>query len=59
MTVKELIDKLQAYPSDMLVAINYTIEEEDDDIRIIKDFAIGDSANPNAEIIDEVLMIGW
>ena len=59
MTVKELIDKLQAYPSDMLVAINWDLAIEEKEIKVIREFPKGDPANPNCEYIDEVLCIGW
>ena len=59
LTVKELIEILQAYPSDMPVAIVYELDWDKDDIRIIKEFPKGDPANPKCEYIDEVLNIGW
>ena len=59
MTVKKLIEKLQAYLEDMLVALQWDLYWENNDIRIIKDFPKGDPANPKCEYIDEILMIGW
>lgn len=59
LTVKELIEILQAYPSDMPVAIVYELEWDKSDIRIIEEFYNGDPANPNCEVINNVLNIGW
>ena len=58
MNVKELIEKLQAYPSDMLVAIVYDLNWQEEDIRVIEEFYNGDAADPNCEIINNVLNIG-
>lgn len=59
MIVKELIEKLQAYPSDMLVACGWYLDWEENDIQVVKDFPVGDPANPKCEFLDEVLRVGW
>ena len=59
MLVKELIDKLQEYPQDIPVAINYDLEFDDNTFHIMKEFPKGDPANPKCKYIDEVLIIGW
>lgn len=56
MTVKELIILLQSYPSDMVVTNDMGILEKED-IKIIKEYYNGDSANPNCEILENVLRI--
>lgn len=56
MTVKELIILLQSYPSDMIVTDDIGILEKED-IKIVKEYYNGDSANPNCEILENVLMI--
>ena len=56
MTVKELIILLQSYPSDMIVTNDLGILEKED-IKIVKEYYNGDSANPNCEILENVLRI--
>ena len=56
MTVKELIILLQSYPSDMVVTNDMGILEKED-IKIVKEYYNGDSANPNCEILENVLRI--
>lgn len=56
MTVKELIILLQSYPSDMIVINDMGILEKED-IKIVKEYYNGDSANPNCEILENVLRI--
>lgn len=56
MTVKELIILLQSYPSDMIVTNDMGILEKED-IKIVKEYYNGDSANPNCEILENVLRI--
>lgn len=57
MTIKELINLLQSYPEDMIVvnADNDTLEEEY--IYMLEEFYNGDSANPNCEVLYNVLKI--
>ena len=60
MTVKELIDILQEYPMDALVAVSYTIDVNREDIELMEEFYNGDAANPNCEILEnKVVRIGW
>lgn len=56
MTVGELIKILQSYPEDMIVVDDWGILGPAD-IRIEKEFYNGDSANPNCEILENVLLI--
>ena len=56
MTVKELIILLQSYPSDIIVTNDMGILEKED-IKIVKEYYNGDSANPNCEILENVLRI--
>lgn len=56
MTVKELIILLQSYPSDMIVTNDMGILEKED-IKIVKEYYNGDSANPKCEILENVLRI--
>ena len=56
MTVKELIILLQSYPSDMIVTNDMGILEKED-IKIVKEYYNGDSANANCEILENVLRI--
>ena len=60
MIVKELIDILQEYPMDALVAIHYSTEVDREDIELMEEFYNGDPANPNCEILEnKVVRIGW
>ena len=59
MTVKELIDILQEYPQDIPVAINYDIDLNFEDFKIVEEFPMGDPANPRCKYIDKVLLLGW
>lgn len=56
LTVKDLIDILHTYPSDMYVANDMGVLTEKD-IKIMKDFYEGDSANVENEPIDKVVYI--
>lgn len=56
MTIKELIQELQTYPQDMFV-VTYCNDniEEGIEFRVIEEYYNGDSANPNCEIVNNVL----
>lgn len=56
MNIKEFINKLQSYPQDMIVANDCGIIDEDS-FKVIEEYYNGDSANPNCEIINNVLYI--
>lgn len=56
MTIKDLIILLQSYPSDMIVTDDMGVLEKED-IYILEEFYNGDSANPNCEILYNVLKI--
>lgn len=56
MTIKELISVLQTFPMDLPVATDGGLLEKEN-IRIYKDYYNGDCANPNCEIIENVIYI--
>lgn len=56
MTVRDLIEKLQSYPDDMIV-VDDCGELTSNDIGVVEEFYNGDSANPNCEILKNVLLI--
>lgn len=56
MTVAEFIRLLQEYPQDIPVVDDCGLIEPRD-LKILKEYYNGDCANPNCEIIDEVLYI--
>lgn len=56
MTVEELIEELKQYPQDIQV-VAYGMIIEKDDISIMKHYYNGDSANPNCEVLEQVLTI--
>lgn len=56
MTVRDLINLLLSYLLDMIVVDNFgPIKEEY--FKVIEEYYNGDSANPNCEILKNVLMI--
>lgn len=57
MLVKELIEILQAYPSDMSVIDSCGESITADDIHCLKDYPKGDGASPYCENYDYVLKI--
>lgn len=56
MTVSELIILLQSYPKDAIVVNDMGIVSKED-ICIQNEFYNGDSANPNCEILKDVVRI--
>lgn len=56
MTISELIILLQSYPKDAIVVNDMGIVSKED-IYIQKEFYNGDSANPNCEILKDVVRI--
>lgn len=56
MTVSELITLLQSYPKDAIVVNDMGIISKKD-IYIQNEFYNGDSANPNCEILKDVVRI--
>ena len=56
MTVLGLIKLLQSYPPDMIVVTDCGLLETDDLI-VIEEYYNGDSANPQCEILNNVLKI--
>lgn len=56
MTVRDLISLLLSYPEDMIVVDDFgPIKEEY--FKVVEEYYNGDSANPNCEILKNVLMI--
>ena len=56
MTVSELIILLQSYPKDAIVVNDMGIVSKED-IYIQNEFYNGDNANPNCEILKDVVRI--
>lgn len=56
MTVSDLILLLQSYPKDMIVIGDFGLLEPCD-IKIQSEYYNGDSANPNCEVLTNVLRI--
>ena len=56
MTVFDLIKLLQSYPKDMIVVTDTGLLEERD-LLIVQEYYNGDSANPQCEILNNVLKI--
>ena len=56
MTVSDLIKLLQSYPKDMIVVTDTGLLEERD-LSIVQEYYNGDSANPQCEILNNVLKI--
>lgn len=56
MTVSDLIKLLQSYPKDMIVVTDTGLLEERD-LLIVQEYYNGDSANPQCEILNNVLKI--
>lgn len=56
MTVKDLIEILQAFPQDLPVVNDLGLIQTED-IRIKSEYYNGDYANPYCEVIDKVLYI--
>lgn len=56
MTVSELITLLQSYPKDAIVVNDMGIISKEDNY-IQNEFYNGDSANPNCEILKDVVKI--
>lgn len=56
MTVSDLIKLLQSYPKDMIVVTDTGLLEEKD-LLIVQEYYNGDSANPQCEILNNVLKI--
>ena len=56
MTISDLIKLLQSYPKDMIVVTDTGLLEERD-LLIVQEYYNGDSANPQCEILNNVLKI--
>ena len=56
MTVSDLIKLLQSYPKDMIVVTDTGLLDERD-LLIVQEYYNGDSANPQCEILNNVLKI--
>ena len=56
MIVSDLIKLLQSYPKDMIVVTDTGLLEERD-LLIVQEYYNGDSANPQCEILNNVLKI--